>query len=124
LTESELENQAGSRYLENKSRIVKLPGMSTSKPSKNRRVSGKNPWFFTGSLQVLFLFNSFAESELGPSRSVHRSRAYMPGLTSSKEPVEIKGPPNTGSNPAEVITPTGYQYQHPFSGIRGQGHGL
>jgi hypothetical protein len=71
-----------------KNRIVKLPGMSTSKPSKNLRVSGKNLWFFPGYLQALFLFNFAAESELGPSRSVHRPRAYMLGLTSSKEPVE------------------------------------
>jgi len=34
LKESELENQTGSRYLEKKNRIVKLPGMSTFKTLK------------------------------------------------------------------------------------------
>jgi hypothetical protein len=36
------------------------------------------------------------------------------GWPPAKNRSRIKGPPNTGSNPAEVITPTGYQYQQPF----------
>lgn len=115
LKESELENQAGSRYLEKKNWIVKLRGMSTSKPAKNLRVSGKNLWFFPGYFQVLFLCNFFCWVGAGAeSFSPPVACLYAWADLQQRTGRESKDRPNTGSNPAEVITPTGYQYQQPF----------
>jgi hypothetical protein len=72
-----------------KHRIVKLPGVRVLQ--NPQRIAGCHERTY-GYFPVLYTFFAFffffAESELGPSRSVHRSRAYMPGLTSSKEPVK------------------------------------
>jgi hypothetical protein len=124
LKESELENQAGSRYLEKKTESWNFGGWVLQNP---QRISGFQERT-SGSFPVIYRFFSFviffAESELGPSRSVHRSRAYMPGLTSSKEPSENhRTAPTLVQIQLKWYLLQGINISSPFTGIRGQGHG-
>jgi len=72
----------------------------------------------SGSLPVPYRFFSFLILLLSRSwgRVVQSTGRVLICLAwpPAKNRSKIKGPPNTGSNPAEVITPPGYQYHHPF----------